>query len=189
MRVKDEMKRKAIRKGALEIVRVKGIVGIKMAELARKVDVSPSTLYVYHKSKEELLITLYLEIFNERLNLSKSTINEELPIKLKLKKKWLSSVKFNLTNSDEVTFIEQMKQSPYYNKIYNEIKQDKPILFDNLLKDGQRQEIIKNIDCKILMAVFISSVKHTAQLVKRKEISLNSDADLMFSLLWDAIRN
>ena len=189
MRVKDESKKRAIREVTLAVVRKSGIAGVKMARIANKLGVSPSTLYVYHKSKEDLLVALYLEIFNERLEISKKEKELDLPFKVQLKKKWLSSINFNLKHADELNFVEQMKRSPYFKSIYNEIKQDKKMLFDELFFEGQRQEILKKLDNKILMVVFISSVKSTVELIQKKEVSLKKDADLMFSLFWDAIKN
>ena len=52
MKLKDEAKRQAIIEKTVDIVFEKGFAGIKMADLARKVGVSPSTLYVYYKNKE-----------------------------------------------------------------------------------------------------------------------------------------
>ena len=56
MKLKDTAKKEAIVAETIDIVFRKGFSGIKMAELARLVGVSPSTLYVYYKSKEDLIV-------------------------------------------------------------------------------------------------------------------------------------
>ena len=67
MKLKDQAKKESIRQATLNVVLNKGIAGVKMAVISKAVGLSVSTLYVYHKNKEELLISIYLQIFKERL--------------------------------------------------------------------------------------------------------------------------
>lgn len=47
-----------IREAALEVVEQKGLAGARMAEIARRAGVTKGTLYLYFRSKQELLESL-----------------------------------------------------------------------------------------------------------------------------------
>lgn len=190
MKLKDETKKASIRQATLNVVLKNGIAGVKMARIAKDVNLSVSTLYVYHKNKEELLTSIYLDIFRERLAISNTNESEGLSFVLRLNKKWLTSVNFSTKNYRELNFVEQMKRSPYYEKILRKIKAEKHLLFDSILEEGRNQKLIKNVDNQILMSIYIASVRETSKLIMNQRISNNKkDMDLMFSFFWDSIKS
>ncbi len=190
MKVKDENKRTRIIEKSMDIVYTSGIAGVKMAQLAKMVGISPSTLYVYFKSKEELLASIYSELMVQDLDMTHIQSDLELPYKLKMKKLWLQWVNYAINNAKEMNFITQYKQSPYYDKLPEEIKmKNKKIAFE-LFDEGIKQGLIKDLDMTILSAVMMGMLDQTVQLVLLKKIKFNQEnSDLMFSLTWDAIKS
>lgn len=190
MKLKDESKRLAIVSKTVDIVFDKGFAGVKMAELARKVGVSPSTLYVYFKNKEDLIVSIAAELIKNASNNSNKEIKEELPFKLKLKGVWLYWLNFSISNSKEMSFLQQVKQSPYYNLVPDEIKDEKALMANSLLDLGKREGLIKKVDNEVLMAIIGSMLAETSKLILTdREKMTNSFTDLMFSFVWDAIKS
>lgn len=190
MKLKDESKNKAIKQATLDLVLEKGLTGVKMASIASMVEISVSTLYVYYKSKEELITSLYLDIFTKRLELSKKEAETNEPYKIRLKRKWLTTVNFGINNQKEINFIKQIKQSIYYGDILNQIKHEKQHLFDLIFEEGKKNLLIKDVDTKILITVFMGSVEKTVVLIFSKDLSLKpKNTDLMFSFFWDSIKS
>ena len=190
MKLKDQTKKESIRQATLNVVLSKGIAGVKMAAISKAVGLSVSTIHVYHKNKEELLISIYLQIFKERLAITIAKEGSKVPYKLRLKKKWLSSVKFNTEKFRELNFIEQMKQSPYYSMVLEKIRPDKHLFFESIIEEGKGQQIIKDAQNKILMGIYMSSVRQTSKLIMDGTISnKKKDMDLMFSFFWDSIKS
>ena len=190
MKLKDESKNMAIKQATLDVVLEKGLTGVKMASIAGMVEISVSTLYVYYKSKEELITSLYLDIFTKRLELSKKESATNEPFKIRLKRKWLSSVNFGINNRKELNFIRQIKQSIYYGDILKQIKHEKQHLFDLIFEEGKKNLLIKDVDTKILIAVFMASVEQTVALILNKDLPLKpKNTDLMFSFFWDSIKS
>ncbi|NER12458.1 TetR family transcriptional regulator [Leptobacterium flavescens] len=190
MRVKDENKRKDIIKHTLDIVYEKGIAGVKMASLARKVGLSPATLYIYFKNKEDLILSIFSELIGEQADLSLGQLNTELPYKLKLKKIWLQWLNFSINNFKEKAFIDQVKQSPYCEEMT--VKGDLKLhdIGTLLFQEGKEQGLLKEVDNSILKAIMTAMLNESVVLILNKQMELNEEnADTMFSMLWDAIKS
>lgn len=189
MKPKDEHKRVAIRNKTLEIVLEKGIAGVKMADLAKRVGISPSTLYVYYKNKEDLIIAIFSELLTAEVENSKKEINNDLPYQLKLKSIWLHWLNFGINNFNEMNFIDQVKQSPYIENVPEDVKTVGYKLGDQLFDEGKALGEIKAIDNQIIVMTFKSFLKQATEMILKKELEFNKkNADLIFSLLWDAIK-
>ena len=70
MRVKDELKQDALFKATIKLVNEIGFVASSVSKIAREADVSPATIYVYYKNKEDLLVSTYINI--------KQTLSDEI---------------------------------------------------------------------------------------------------------------
>ena len=62
MRVKDEIKQDALFEATVKLVNEIGFAASSVSKIAKQANVSPATLYVYHKNKEELLVSTYVRI-------------------------------------------------------------------------------------------------------------------------------
>ena len=56
MRTRDENKEAAIRTKALEMIVKVGLDGLSMQKLAKSANVSPATIYIYFKDREDLIL-------------------------------------------------------------------------------------------------------------------------------------
>lgn len=189
MKLKDQDKKEAIYAETLNIVFSKGIAGIKMADLAKRVGISPSTLYVYHKNKEELIVSLFTDLIQAHTIAFRSHLDADIPYKHKLKKIWLQWLQFSIDNHKEMNFMKQFKRSPYMEHISESVKADKQKMGDDLLNQGKAQLMIKNVPNNILHSVIEANMLQTTTMIMEKQISLNEqDTDMMFNFLWDAIK-
>lgn len=189
MRVKDESKRIAIIENTLEIVYHQGFSGVKMATLAKKTNISVSTLYVYYKNKEDLIVSIASEIFDRESKRSVESSKDDLPFKLKLKSFWLHWINFSVNNKYEMNFIMLVKQSPYYNLIPKAVIASKRRIGADLLELGKKEGLIKNETNEILEAVIGAMLLKTTDLIFEKKLTLNSqDTNMMFGFVWDAIK-
>ena len=62
MKPKDDKKLRAITRATFALVEQTGLSGLTMAAIAREAGLATGTLYVYFKSKEDLLTGLYERI-------------------------------------------------------------------------------------------------------------------------------
>lgn len=190
MKLKDASKKAAIKAKTIDIVYDKGFAGIKMANLAEMVGVSPSTLYVYYKNKEDLIVSVATDLIHSISQESNNEVKESLPFKLKLKTVWFYWLNFSVNKSREMSFLQQLKQSPYYQLVPAETKDAKMHLANSLLDLGKKEGLIKDVDNEVLGAVIGSLLSETSKLILNKKLALKkNDNDLMFSILWDAIKS
>ncbi|WP_066218328.1 TetR/AcrR family transcriptional regulator [Formosa haliotis] len=190
MKPKDELKRQAIINETIAIVYSKGFAGVKMAQIAKKVDISPSTLYVYYKSKDDLITSIATDLLKSMTTTSQKELHNELPFKLKFKALWLFFINFWINNRKEMSFIHQVKQSPYFEMIPKDVRELKTALALDLLNEGKAEGLIKPIDNVILSALLESFMTETVKLIDAKTLQLNkTDTEIMFDLVWDAIKN
>ncbi|WP_196884952.1 TetR/AcrR family transcriptional regulator [Aureivirga sp. CE67] len=190
MKLKDEEKRIRIKNETINIIFEKGFAGVKMAELARKVGISPSTLYVYYKNKEDLIVSICSELIKEQMKKSKQNMNENLSFKLQLKSIWLHWVNFGINNHKEMSFLTQVKQSPYYQKVPQDIRDDKMKAGIGLIEMGKEAKELKNIDTGIILGIIDAMLKQTIFFVTSKQLSIKEkDLNMMFDITWNAIKH
>ncbi|MGJ5640861.1 TetR/AcrR family transcriptional regulator [Formosa sp. S-31] len=189
MKLKDDTKRLAIIEETLTVVYNKGFAGIKMAQIAKAVNLSPSTLYVYFKNKDDLILSIASELIETTTADTKKILNQNLPYKLKLKAFWVFYLNFWINNAKEINFIMQVKTSPYYDLIPKAIRDLKSSIGISLLEKGKTEGLIKNIDSIILSGIMESFLLQTVKMIENKQLTLTeTDTDIMFTCIWDAIK-
>jgi AcrR family transcriptional regulator len=190
VRVKDESKQLAIVENTLDVVFERGFAGIKMADLAKRVGLSVSTLYVYYKNKEDLIVSIATALIERETQRSEQEITEDLPYKLKFKMLWLYWINFSINHKKEMSFLEQLKKSPYYDKVPVSVKETKSKMAMELMDQGKKERLLKNVDNHILMAIIGAVMAETVKLMGDKKMELNQkNIDLMFAMVWDAIKS
>lgn len=117
MRSRDEQKKLAIRDKTIEMVVRSGLDGFSMQKLARAAGVSPATLYIYYKDREDLLLQLCLEISDELFQASIQDFDPDMHFADGMKVQWRNRAKFFLEHPIELEFIEQIRYSPMNEKI------------------------------------------------------------------------
>lgn len=113
MRIKDEKKEKLIRKKAIELIVREGFDGLSMHKLAKAANVSPATIYIYFKDKEDLIIQICAEEFDKMGEATLANFDPEMSFDEGLKVQWMNRIKYCLENPLNMHFLEQVKFSPY----------------------------------------------------------------------------
>jgi AcrR family transcriptional regulator len=117
MRLRDEQKKWAIREKTIEMVVRSGLDGFSMQKLARAAGVSPATLYIYYKDREDLLLQICLELSNELFDASMKDFDPDMHFADGMKIQWRNRAKFFLEHPVELEFMEQIRYSPLHEKI------------------------------------------------------------------------
>lgn len=121
MRLRDFEKENHVKQKALEMLVNEGFDGFSMQKLAKSAEVSPGTLYIYFKDKEDLIIQLGKE---EGLKMTESTFknfNPEMSLSEGLWIQWQNRKEYWLNNTLSVTYFDQVKLSKYRDKISESI--------------------------------------------------------------------
>jgi AcrR family transcriptional regulator len=117
MRTRDENKEKVIRQKALEMVVQEGFDGLSMQKLAKAAGVSPATIYIYFKHREDLIIQLAVEINNKITTATLKNFDPGMHLKEGLKVQWINRSKYCIKYPLDMKFIEQVRHSPFDAKV------------------------------------------------------------------------
>lgn len=114
MRTRDENKKTAIRDKALEMVVKDGFDGMSMQKLAKSAGVSPATIYIYFKDRDDLILHLWLQEMKKMTDATLEGFEPSMRFEEGLKVQWLNRAKFCIQNPSSMHFLEQIKYSPYH---------------------------------------------------------------------------
>jgi len=189
MRTKDDQKKEALFKATTKLVNEIGFAASSVSKIAGEANVSPSTIYVYFKNKEDLLVSTYLEIKYRLADALLHDFDDSLPIRDIIKNAWLSVFNFVSNQLEEYDYIEQFANSPYSSRVDKEALEKEYLPLINVLARGIEQKIIKNVDMNIISAFLFNPVSRLAN--PRLCHGLEMDAEHLeqaFDMAWDAIR-
>ena len=189
MRHKDEHKKDAIIKATIKLVNEIGFAASSVAKIAKEATVSPATLYVYYKNKEDLLVSTYIDIKQKFSRAILIDFDENQPIRDILEKMWFNTFAYTSKYPDYFQFTEQFSNSAYSLLID---KQEVETFFEpmiKILKKGIQQKIIKDVSFEIL-SVFMF---YPVMLLSNPRLCANfelhaENIETAFTCAWDAIK-
>lgn len=143
MRTRDELKEQAIREKAIEMIVKEGFDGLSMQKLAKAANVSPATIYLYFKNREDLLNQLYMGIEKVFTEATLRDFDPEMNFEQGLWLQWKNRFAHNIKYPYHIYFMEQFRTSPLIN--HKDIKENSfrtamGLFFKNAIK---RNELIE----------------------------------------------
>ena len=117
MRIRDENKERSIREKALKMIVKEGLDGFSMQRLAKAADVSPATIYIYFKDKEDLVAQLCMDAGQRMLDITLKNFDPSMSFSEGLRIQWVNRAMYCMKYPDQMDFIEQLRHSPYGEKL------------------------------------------------------------------------
>ena len=189
MRTKDDEKKEALFEATVKLVNEIGFVSSSVSKIAKEARVSPATIYVYYKNKEDLLISTYIEIKRSMSHAILDNFDDTLPIRDILRNVWVSIFGYISNNLEYYMFCEQFSNSPYGSLVDREALEQYFIPIIHVVQRGIEQKIIKNVDLDLLSAFMFSPVSYLANPRLCQDLELDEeDIETAFSMAWDAIK-
>ncbi|WP_234733094.1 TetR/AcrR family transcriptional regulator [Tellurirhabdus bombi] len=116
MRIRDENKELAIREKALDMIVQEGFDGLSMHKLAKAAGVSPATIYIYFKDREDLIVQIYREESQRMTEATLDGFDPAMPFEEGLRIQWVNRANYCLRYPQRMHFMEQMRHSPFHDK-------------------------------------------------------------------------
>lgn len=152
MRTKDDNKEYLIRQKAIEIIVSNGFDGLSMQKLAGKVKISVSTIYVYFRSREDLVNKLFIEVQDKFEKDALTNFSPDLDFETGLWLQWKNRLRNIAKNPVHYRFYEQFRNSPLINH-----KDIRPSIFRKLMVDfvdnAVKRKEIKELPPEIFWAM------------------------------------
>lgn len=183
-------KKELIINAALNLFVENGFHGTATSKIAQEAGVANGTLFQYFKTKDELVIALYIYIKDElAAYVSKNTANNA-EIKETMKSQVLSSLYWALDNPIKFRFIQQFHTSPYIGQVEQEIidKQVEPHLI--LIQKGIKQGALKPLPAELIYTLMSNQIFGLYQFITSKKLSKakqNETIQTTFEMLWDML--
>lgn len=188
MRLQDENKKEAIFEASIKLVNEIGFVSASVAKIAKEAGVSPATLYIYHKNKEELLVAIYVELKRRLSEAILDGYDKNLEIKETMRGIWYKSFDFAEKHPDYMMFTEQFSNSPFSEKVDKEKVNKYFAPFLELFQKGIKEKILKDVPIEILGIFGFYPILILTNKKLCNVFSTNDDLSaISFEMAWDAI--
>lgn len=189
MRTKDEQKREALFEATVKLVNEIGFASSSVSKIAKEAVVSPSTIYVFFKNKEDLLVSTYLEIKRNMAEALLEDFDDKRPIRDIMRSVWYSIFDYISNNPEYFEYIEQFANSPYESLVDKEALDRYFIPILGAMERGIEQKIIKDVKRDLLSAFMWSPISRLANPRLCHGLDLNDDdLETAFTMAWDAIK-
>ena len=189
MRIKDEVKQEALFEATVKLVNEIGFASSSVSKIAKEAGVSPATIYVYYRNKEDLLVSTYVEIKRDLSRAILEGFDRDRPIRDIFRQLWFNMFAHIAKHPDYFQFTEQFANSPYCSLVDRAAldKYYKPI--EEIFIKGITQKIIKDVNRDILITFVFHPVVTLSNPRMCQDFELTeSNIETAFNLAWDAIK-
>lgn len=153
MRPKNIIKEQAIRSVALDIIATEGLENLTMQQLAKAANVSPRTIYIKYKDKEDLLVKLFIE--EVLVNYEQAALEafaDTMEFTTGVHKLWQNVFHYFKNNQPAFSLMQYGKSSPLLNKAFQEYNIREGMYFapvHRFLKQHAATGLIRNLPIAI----------------------------------------
>lgn len=188
MRIQDENKKAAIFNATVKLVNEIGFVAASVAKIAKQASVSPATIYIYYKNKEDLLVSIFLDIQAKKTSTALKRFDESAPLKESLRTLWKDSFKFVSQNKDLLQYHDQFLNSPYSDLVDNLDSTDGLQPVRRAFESAIAEKIVKKVDFDLLLAFVFGPLGVLANTRTSRALNMTpKNVETAFEMVWDAI--
>jgi len=124
MRPRDPRKIEAICSETIRILAKEGLAGFSMHKLAKAADISPATLYLYFKDKDDLIQSVAIARFEAAVSAMLKDFHANLSFAEGLKIQWFNRARFFMDHPDDFRLQESMKYLGFELNFQSELKKE-----------------------------------------------------------------
>ncbi len=189
VKLKDEEKIRAIYTATLRLFESQGIAGINMANVAKEAGIATGTVYIYFKSKEELLNILFKETKVRSAEKIAKSYSEKESVKIVFNRMWLHYFKFSLEHYSESLFHEHFSISPLLSKENKKLSDEALAPIFNLIERAKKEKLVKSLDSMLLFFQIKGSMQSFTAAVKAGYIKPSkANVEHAMAMCWDSIK-
>ena len=189
MKPKDDDKLRAIAAATYRLVEAAGLSGLTMAAIAREAGLATGRLYVYFKSKEDLLVALYEQAKTETAACLMHGDDPEAPFRSRFQHMWRNWLEHRLTHYARMVFLEQYHNSPWFGEASRTLSARLFKDWVDLIETAKARQILKDVPTPMLVNSFGGSVRETSNMLRSGTLAhTEANLALAFWLCWDGIK-
>jgi AcrR family transcriptional regulator len=182
-------KRNALIQATIQLVNNNGFHATPMSKIAKMAEVSPATIYLYFKSKQDLVNKTYIEVKATYTAFAFATYTHNMTVEDGFKLIWNRIADFKLKESEKALFLAQCDNTPMVDEPSRQegIKHLQPLL--DLWARGKKEGVIKPISDYLLYAYTINPLSFLLISQKRGAFTLDkTHIEQAFISAWNSIK-
>ena len=186
---KSQQKRDALVKATIRLVNNNGFHATPMSKIAKMAEVSPGTIYLYFKNKQDLVNQVYIEVKAAFSEFAFKDYKEDFSVEEGFKNIWKNIAEFKLKEIEEAMFLSQCDNTPIVDEPSRQegLKHLQPLL--DLLERGQKKGIIKPVSPYMLYAFSIYPIAFFMNMQEREIFKLSKqNIDGAYEMAWNSIK-
>lgn len=180
-------KKEAIQLSALQLLTTNGIHATPMSAIAKLAGTGMGTIYNYFPTKEVLLNEIYVDIKQKEENILPQ-FRPDQPIKTQFENYYMSVINFFIDNPLYFQFMDQLLASPIITEESRKAGYKAIDSVVQLLKKGQTERIIKNIEFDELSQFIGGTIMSYLRWYLSQEKTNTQSLSIQLQLVWDAIK-
>jgi TetR/AcrR family transcriptional regulator, fatty acid metabolism regulator protein len=186
-------KRDAILRAAIDVFADRGFFSAQVADIARAAGVAAGTVYLYFKSKDDLLVSIFDRSMREGLTLGRAAVADLDDPRERLRR--LARGHLARLGGDRnlaIVFQVELRQSTkFMERFSSTLLRDYLGLIRDAIADGQRAGIFRSdIKATVAAKIFFGALDEMATnwILSRRRYALEADADTVVELFLNGAR-
>ncbi|MGB1295227.1 MAG: TetR/AcrR family transcriptional regulator [Flavobacteriales bacterium] len=180
-------KREKIFSTALDLFVEHGFHGTPTSKIAKEAGVANGTLFHHFKTKEDLIIELYLYIKKNVKGDIVSYQQENRSFKESLKLMFLDYVYGIKDNPKPFKYLTQFKSSPYYSKIQENNIDDGSAAFYAFFRNAIENNEMKDLDLQLTFILISNAINGVVQYLDMNNFSKSQEHEIIaqsYEMTW-----
>lgn len=183
-------KQEQILLAALKLFVEFGFHGTPTSKIAQEAGVSNGTLFHYYKTKDELVVALYVYIktnLSECFNISQA---DGETVRATFKRLYLGWMYWALENPVEFKFTQQFNSSPYQSMLSNEAIQNQTQRLISLMQEAINTRVLKPLPVELMFTLISSHLYGINEYLLASNPAAEKKDEIInqsFDILWDMI--
>ena len=184
---KDEMARQILSVTEILIAEI-GIQNLSMRKIATRANLALGTLYLYFKTKDDLLNKLAYDLCDRFTHYVQDGYDETDTLFNRYRKMFENKLAFLRDNPTVATNLSQYQAMLGFNEIIERLIHDDDFILNKFVRDGQEQGIIAQMPAELLHVLGIGIVVEIAYLQQLMQKEYSKEAiEQMLLCSWKAI--
>ncbi|MBN2742805.1 TetR family transcriptional regulator [Breznakibacter xylanolyticus] len=183
-------KQEQILQAALKLFVEYGFHGTPTSKIAQSAGVSNGTLFHYYKTKDELVVAVYIYIKEHLASCTHLLPQEEMTLRQYFKQLYMAWLKWALSHPCEYQFTRQFVTSPYLMKVSQGVREKYSAPLLDCLKQAIDGRVVKPLPLSLLLSLISSHIDGVYLYLESSDLDETQRDELVnrtFDLMWDMI--
>lgn len=181
-------KRQAIITATVNLISEQGFEITAVSDIADKAEVGNGTVYRNFGSKDNLIKEVYLTLYTEMVNAWVKDFDVEKSIWERFQIIWNNVLNFYLQHPKEMIFMEQIKNSPYFNKNFQVEDNEVRTIIQNYHQEGLEEGELQDMPEELRNIYTVDAIHLIAKQILDGKLELTPELrEMGIMASWNAL--